>query len=144
MSVQLRKQIVVDKPLEVVYRYLADFTTTTDWDPATVQTVRIQGDGQVGTTYENTSRFLGRETRLTYQLVDLRPDERVQLRGENRTLIAVDTMTFRRTPSGVEVTYVADFAFKGASKLVAPLLRPTFARLGSQAEAGMRAALQRL
>ena len=90
---RVQKAVVVDKPLNVVFGYLSDFTTTTEWDPGTVVTVKRDGDGGVGTTYLNTSRFLGRETQLTYVVRDLIPGQRIQLRGENKTVIAVDTMT---------------------------------------------------
>ncbi len=63
---KLRKTVVVEKPLDAVFSYLSDFTTTTDWDPGTVSTVRRHGNGGVGTTYVNTSTFLGRATQLTY------------------------------------------------------------------------------
>jgi hypothetical protein len=46
--------------------------------------------------------------------------------------------------SGTEVTYAAEFTFKGLSRFVAPLLKPAFERLGNKAEAGMCKALNRL
>jgi Polyketide cyclase / dehydrase and lipid transport len=127
-----------------VFSYLSDFTTTTDWDPGTVSTVRRHGNGGVGTTYLNTSTFLGRETQLTYIVREFIPGKRIRLRGENKTVIAVDTMTFRSVDAGTEVTYTAEFTFKGPSRLLAPLLRPAFDRLGTQAQAGMRTALDQL
>ena len=63
---KLQKTVIVDKPLDAVFNYLSDFTTTTQWDPGTVATVNHHGDGGVGTTYLNTSTFLGRKTQLTY------------------------------------------------------------------------------
>ena len=120
-----------------------DFTTTTEWDPGTVVTVKRDGDGGVGTTYRNTSRFLGRETQLTYVVRDLIPGQRIQLRGENKTVIAVDTMSFRSVDAATEVTYTAEFTFKGLSRLLAPLLRPALERLGTEAETGMHKALTR-
>ena len=57
-------------------------------------------------------------------------------------MISADTMTL--TPvegGGTELTYRAEFTFKGASRLVAPLLRPAFRRLGDGAEKGLREAL---
>ena len=53
-------------------------------------------------------------------------------------------MTFRSVGAGTEVTYTAEFTFKGPSRLLAPLLRPAFERLGKQAQAGMRKALNQL
>ena len=142
--VTLRRTVVVDKPLPEVFGYMSDFTTTNEWDPGTVQTVRQDGDGGVGTTYLNTSKFLGRETELTYRVTDLRPDQRVQLRGENKSLVSIDTITFTSVAGGTEVTYQAEFTFKGVAKLVGPLLRPALEKLGNDAEDGIRQALQRL
>jgi Polyketide cyclase / dehydrase and lipid transport len=141
---KLHKTVTAGKPLDAVFGYLADFTTTTQWDPGTVVTVTQHGDGGAGTTYLNTSTFLGRKTQLTYVVREYVPGERIRLRGENKTVIAVDTMTFRRVDAGTEVTYTAEFTFKGPSRLIAPLLRPAFERLGTQAQAGMRTALDQL
>ena len=125
----MQKTVVVDKPLDVVFNYLSDFTTTTEWDPGTVVTVNHHGDGGVGTTYHNTSTFLGRKTQLTYVVREFIPRKRIRLRGENKTLIAVDTMTFRNIDAGTEVIYTAEFTFKG----LGPSPRPT-------AQARLRAA----
>jgi hypothetical protein len=141
---RLQKVVVVDKPLDAVFTYLSDFTTTTEWDPGTVTTVVDRGDGGVGTSYLNTSTFMGRQTQLTYVVRELVPDERIRLRGENKTVVAVDTMTFRRVDAGTEVTYSAEFTFKGPARFLAPLFRPALERLGQQAQAGMSEALSRL
>ena len=95
-AMRLQKTVIVDKPLDAVFGYLSDFTTTTEWDPGTVVTVNHHGDGGVGTTYLNTSTFLGRTTQLTYVVDELVDQQLIQLRGENKTVIAVDTMTFRQ------------------------------------------------
>jgi len=141
---KVQKTVTVDKPLDTVFNYLSDFTTTTEWDPGTVATVNHHGDGGAGTTYLNTSTFLGRKTQLTYVVGEFIPRKRIQLRGENKTLVAVDTMTFRSIAGGTEVTYTAEFTFKGPSRLLAPLLRPAFEQLGKQAQAGMRKTLNQL
>jgi len=141
---RLQRTVVVDKPLEKVFAYLSDFTTTTEWDPGTVTTVLDRGDGGIGTTYLNTSAFLGRKTQLTYVVHEFVPGKRIRLRGENQTVIATDTMSFRAAETGTEVTYAAEFTFKGPARFLAPLLRPALERLGNQAEAGLREALSRL
>ena len=143
---RLQKTVTVDKPLNTVFAYLADFRTTTEWDPGTVITERLHGDGGVGTRYLNVSTFLGRQTRLEYVVQQFIPGERVLLRGENRTVVSVDTMTFSRSGhgGGTEVTYRAELTFKGPVRLVAPFLGPAFARLGRAAQPGMREALTRL
>ncbi|EWT02472.1 polyketide cyclase [Intrasporangium oryzae NRRL B-24470] len=148
------RTVTVDRPVDEVFTYLSDFTTTTEWDPGTVRTVVVSGDGGVGTRYRNTSKFLGRETELDYLVTDIVPGERFALRGENATVVANDTMTFARTyaangdggggDGGTTVTYHAAFELKGIARFVAPLLSPAFQRLGDEAEKGLREALTRL
>ncbi len=105
---RLQKTVIVAKPLDAVFNYLSDFTTTTEWDPGTVATVNHHGDGGACTTYLNTSTFLGRKTQLTYIVGEFIPGKRIQLRGENKTVMAVDTMTFRSIDAGTEVNYTAE------------------------------------
>lgn len=141
----ITRTVTVDRPIAAVFDYLSDFTTTTEWDPGTVRTVLVTGDGGVGTTYRNTSRFLGRTTELTYVVVERHPPGHISLRGQNATVIATDTMSLRQSQQGrTEVTYQAEFTFQGAWRLLAPLLIPAFRRLGDQAEVGLCRALNAL
>lgn len=139
------RTVTVDRPIERVFEYLSDFTTTNEWDPGTVRTTREIGEGGVGTRYHNVSRFMGRETELTYVVEEVSPARRFRLRGENQSLVAHDTMTFTPTSEGgTTVTYRAEFDLKGLAKLAGPFLAPAFKRLGDEAEDGLRTALERL
>jgi len=141
---RLVRSVTTDASAKRAFAYLSDFTTTTEWDPGTVETVRVSGDGDVGTVYDNRSRLAGRESRLTYVVTERRPNESITLRGSNASVVAVDTISFAPEGNGTRVTYTADFVFKGAAKLVAPFLRPAFKKLGDEAEAGLREHLARL
>ena len=141
---KLERTVLTQADPEKVFAYLSDFTTTTEWDPGTVRTERVSGDGGVGTTYRNVSKFLGRESELTYTVITLETPRTIALRGENATVVAHDTMQVRPDGGGTRVTYTADFAFKGVARFVAPLLRPALNRLGDHAEEGLAEALGRL
>ena len=80
---KLERTIRTDQPIDKVFAYLADFTTTTEWDPGTVVTTRVSGNGGVGTVYANRSRFMGRENDLTYIVEELEPSHRIALRGSS-------------------------------------------------------------
>jgi uncharacterized protein YndB with AHSA1/START domain len=140
----IEREVAVDAAAALVFDYLADFETTEEWDPGTVRTVRVEGDGGVGTAYRNTSRFGGRETELTYVVEELARPDRVVLRGENKTVVARDTMTFRGDGGGTRVSYRAEFRLKGLARFAEPLLRRPFRKLGDEAEQGLRDALGRL
>jgi len=143
--VKIQRSVETTAAPAAVFAYLSDFTTTNEWDPGTVETTRIQGDGGPGTTYKNISSFAGRQTELTYEVTERTPDTTFALRGENKTLVAHDTMVLApHGAGGTRLTYTADFTFKGLTKYVAPLLSPAFKKLGDEAEKGLREALARL
>ena len=142
---KIDKTVTSQVSMSTAFSFLADFANTEQWDPGTMRTVRVSGDGGVGTTYANTSRFLGRDTELTYVVTSYEPDVRIVLRGENKTVVAHDTMTFSPTgDGGTSVRYEAEFLMKGWSRLIAPLLAPAFARLGKNGAKQMKDALDRL
>ena len=141
---RIERTVTTDRPIETVFAYLSDFTTTNEWDPGTVRTTRTSGDGGVGTVYANTSKFMGRESDLTYTVTDKVDNAKFALRGINKSLTAHDTMTFERAATGTKVTYVADFAFSGIAKFLGPLIAPALKKLGDDAEKGMTEALAKL
>ncbi|WP_028658975.1 SRPBCC family protein [Nocardioides insulae] len=139
----IRRTLVLTRPPEEVFAYLRDFTTTEEWDSGTIRTTLLEGDGGVGTRYHNVSRFLGRQTELTYVVEEDRPPRRLRLRGENPTVRTQDTMTLSPTASGgTQLSYHAEFTFIGLARWVAPLLGPAFRRLGEESEKGLREALR--
>ncbi len=145
----ITRTVETSTDVEKVFAYLSDFTTTNEWDPGTVETTRISGDGDVGTRYHNISSFLGRKTDLEYTVRTLVPSSRLVLVGNNKTVQATDTMTFTATGSGgTKVVYHAEFEFKGLVARLAPVLSPllglAFKKLGDDAEKGMKSALDRL
>jgi uncharacterized protein YndB with AHSA1/START domain len=140
----IRRTVIAAKPVETVFAYLADFANAEEWDAGTVTCRRLSGDGGVGTRYENVSSFRGRQTTLVYETRELVQNQRLVLRGENKTVTAVDTMTFDPAPEGTRVTYTADFTFKGVAALLTPFLKGPLNRLGDEAAQSMRAALDRL
>lgn len=141
---QIQRTVETQAAPSAVFDYLSDFTRTTEWDPGTVSTVRVQGDGGVGTVYDNVSEFNGRRTELRYTVIEHEAPGRFALRGENKTVTATDTMEIAPQGSGSRVTYTADFAFKGLARLVTPFMGGAFKKLGDEAEEGLREALAKL
>lgn len=142
--IEMQRELTTESAAEAVFAYLADFTTTEQWDPGTVRTVRISGDGGVGTRYANTSQFAGRTSDLIYEVVDLTPGEAIALRGQNASLVALDNITVTARPTGCLVTYRVRFAFQGWLRWVEPLLRPVVANLVDNGARGLRRELARI
>jgi len=145
VTLQIQRTIEASAAPAAVFDFLSDFTTTIEWDPGSISTTRVDGDGGVGTVYENVSQFNGKRSELLYTVLEHQPTSKVVLRGENRTLTALDTMQIEPHGTGTRVTYTADFTFKGVLRLLQPVLglalASSFKKLGDEAEQGMRAAL---
>ncbi|GAA4825627.1 SRPBCC family protein [Nocardioides caeni] len=128
----VERTITVDRPVEAVWTYLTDFSTTEQWDPPTVSTVRTSGDGGVGTTYRNVSKVLGHEATVDYEVVAYEPYERFELVGSASGLDLHDTMSFSSDGTSTTVTYRAEFTPRGAAKLATPLIAGGIEVLGSR------------
>ena len=137
----LSKVMTSKKSAEELFAYFSDFTTTNEWDPNTVKTTKLSGDGRVGTKYSNTSSFNGRESSLVYEVIEFQPNKLIRLRGENKSLTAIDTMSIEDLGNERRFTYEARFKFKGIAKLAAPFLKSAFAKLATDAEVGLRKVL---
>ena len=143
----VERTFTVAMPIETVFDYLADFTHTNEWDPGTIETHRLGGDGGVGTTYANTSEFAGRRTALTYETITHERPTRLRFRGRNRTATATDTLTFSPAAGGTstEIHYRADFDFAFPVSLVAPLLvKPKLPSIADETVAQMSRTLENL
>ena len=141
----VERTLTVPRPIESVFDYLGDFTHTNEWDPGTVETTRASGDGGLGTTYANTSEFMGRQTSLEYETITFDRPTKLQFRGHNKTATATDTMTFSSIGGGTEIHYRADFDFGRLLNLVAPLfLKRKLDKLADETVAQLEKALLNL
>jgi carbon monoxide dehydrogenase subunit G len=131
------------RPLEEVFAYLSDFSTTAEWDPGVVEAERLtEPPIREGSEFRLLARFLGRETPLTYRVVEFDPPKAVTLRGENSSVVSLDRMTFEPAGEGTLITYDAKLSLKGPMKLADPLLGLAFKRVGDRALAGLRQTLK--
>ena len=137
-EIVLRVSLDSTKSSEDLFQYFADFTTTNEWDPNTVKTTLLTGEGGIGSTYSNTSKFNGKESSLVYEVIEYKPNTLIRLRGENKNITAVDTMSIKDNGNTRTFTYEARFRLKGLGNLVAPFLAKAFKKLAHDAEEGLR------
>ena len=137
-EIVLKVSLESTKSAADLFQYFADFTTTNEWDPNTVKTTLLTGNGGLGSTYSNTSKFNGKESSLVYEVIDYRLNELIRLRGENKNIVAVDTMSIADNGNSRTFTYEARFKLKGLGNLVAPLLKRAFNKLAEDAKVGLR------
>jgi len=146
VEVMITVQRVVTTALDpqATFNYLSAFEHTPDWDPG-IPVVEKQTAGPiaVGTKYHAVAEFRGKRQPIDYVVAELSED-RIQLRGENKTVISIDTISVRPAKSGAEVTYRAEFTLKGLAKLATPIMAPMLEKLGDPAADGMKQKLDSL
>jgi carbon monoxide dehydrogenase subunit G len=132
--VNVSRTFTVDKPVQVVIDYLKDFSNAVDWDPGTQSCTRIDGGPvEVGSSWRNVSKVLGRETELTYRLRTLEPGH-LTLVGTNDTATSTDDILVRPSGTGSEITYHATIELHGLARFGAPVVKLEFERLASLTE----------
>lgn len=123
------------------FEYLSAFEHTPEWDPGTPVVKKLsEGPVAVGHRYHAEAEFRGKRQTLIYEVVEL-ADSLIKLRGENKTVISVDTIDVAPSGSGSEVRYTAEFQLKGWLKLAEPFVKPSFHSLAAPAMDGMKKAL---
>jgi carbon monoxide dehydrogenase subunit G len=128
----------------VVLEYLRDFGNTEQWDPATQRTTRVDaGPIGVGSSWHNVSKIRGVTTELTYTLAAVESN-RVIFLGRNEGASTTGSITVRPVDGGSEVTYRVDLEMHGLAKLMTPVMRTEFEKLGDETAARLADVLNRL
>ncbi len=141
----LRETRRVQRPIEEVFAYAADFSNSAEWDPG-VETADQVGSGEpgVGTRYELMGHFGPSKFPMTYEVTEWNPPGRVVLEGEGDAFAAHDTMEFEDLGDGsTEITYVARITITGPAKYLGPLLNIPMRRMGRRAVDGLADKLSR-
>jgi hypothetical protein len=125
--------------VERAFGYMSDFSNAQYWDPSVRAARRLDdGDVKVGSRFELTVRFAGRDKILTYDVTEMEAAQRVIFSSSTAGLHSRDTLTFKVRPDGCEMTYRAELRLKGAATVANPLLIMLFRRLGNRASVSLR------
>jgi Polyketide cyclase / dehydrase and lipid transport len=121
---------------------MAEFSNARLWDPSVTEARRL-GDAPlgVGSVFELVARFGGRAVPLRYTIVEYEAPSRVVLEAYGKGFTSHDTITVEASGTGSTVGYDAVLAFRGARRLLDPLMQRIFRCVGEKARDGMRTAL---
>ena len=138
----VNKTVVLPRKPEEVFDYLADFSTTEEWDPGIISATRVGSDPiGVGSKFDLISEFMGRQIAVPYEITEYDRPNRFVIVGENQRFKGIDTITVSAEGDGARVDYTADFRMKGIAKLFEPFLGGVFEKLSNKAMDGLAATL---
>lgn len=134
----------IDRPLEEVFAFTADFANAEKWDPGVASSRRIDDRPPgAGARYQLMVAFGPSEIPMVYEITEWDQNERVVLVGEGDALKAVDEIRFQPADGGTLVDYTADLTFTNWVRFVVPFMAPALRRVGEKALDGLVAALER-
>jgi len=141
----LRERIDTNLGIDEAFAFVADFANASRWDPGVATSVREdEGPVRVGAKYQLGVRIGSRVAPMEYEITTLDAPTRVVLAGRGSGVDAIDDITFRSTPTGTEIDYVADIRLVGLGRLLAPFAGGAFRRIAENARAGMQRTLDAL
>jgi carbon monoxide dehydrogenase subunit G len=135
-----RATVETTRDAEEVFAYLSDFSTTAEWDPGVIEAQRLDPEVKEGSRFRVVASFRGRRAELVYTVVRYEPPRLITLRGENATVVSLDTIEVQPADSaaGARVTYDAQLSMKGILRIGDPLLARAFKPVGDNALSGLR------
>ena len=140
----LERSIYTARPAELVWDFLADFTTTEQWDPPTRSAERVAGDGGPGTVYRSVSRVMGHEVPITYTVTDRRDPHLLRLVGDAGRVRFLDTIEVQPLGAETRVRYTVQIATRGLARPLTPLLGRAMGKVADDAAAQMKRVLDAL
>lgn len=139
---KVSKNVTLPRAPEEVFHYLADFSTTEEWDPGIVRAERTSdGPIGVGSTFHLISNFRGREVPVDYEITEYDAPHRFVIVGRNKNFTGIDEIAVSPAGEGTRVDYTADFQMKGLAKLFEPFLGGVFEKLSNEAMDGLEKTL---
>lgn len=141
--VRLHETRLIERPVDEVFAYTADFENVAEWDPGVASSTRIgEGPVGVGAKYDVVVSFGASQIPMTYEITEYEENERVVLVGRGEEIEAIDEIRFDdRGPGRTVVEYTADLTFHNYVKYLTPLMGPIFKRVGEKAVDGLAEAL---
>lgn len=121
------------------FDYLADFSTTAEWDPGVEEAERLSpGPVRAGSRFHVVARICGLRFPLEYEITHYDRPHRLVLEGGGESVRSIDELTFAPRPGGTRVTYEARLRATGLGRLADPVLDLLLQQIGRLAARGLR------
>lgn len=142
-DLRIERSVVMPRPVAEVFRYLADFSTTAEWDPGTHDAVKVTpGAVGLGSVFDLTLNSLGRRVPMRATIATHVPDERLVVEGRGDGFTATDRLRFvALNADTTQLHYIAEITLDALPRLARPFLQHWGCRLGDAAMDGLRRAL---
>jgi carbon monoxide dehydrogenase subunit G len=113
--------VIIQRPVEDVFAFLADFQNIPKWNYAIVETTKVSpGPVGVGTTYHQT-RSVPSRSEERFEVTAFEPASHLEVQGQIGPFRAKISYLLESTGSGTRLRNPVELESSGWSTLVAPL-----------------------
>jgi uncharacterized protein YndB with AHSA1/START domain len=120
-----RATVVIDRPIDEVFAFLADGTNDPKFSPRVLEIAKTtEGPPGVGTVYASTVKDAGMKTKREFRLTEFEPPTRIRWAEVSKNLVTASEGGYDFAPEGdgkTRVTIYNVLEGHGLGKLIAPL-----------------------
>jgi len=122
-AIEAENSVVVERPRETVFAFLADGTNDPQWRPAVVDIAREGGEG-VGTVYrQGVKGPMGRRVAADYEITQWEPGRRIGFRAIAGPVRPEGSYDLADDGQATRVTMRLGVELQGAARLLSPMVR---------------------
>jgi uncharacterized protein YndB with AHSA1/START domain len=124
MADDFRATVVIDRPIEDVFAFLADGENDPKFSPRVLEIAKTtDGPPAAGTVYASTVKDAGIKTKREFRLTEFEPPTRIRWTEVSKNLVTAPEGGYDLAPEGggTRVTLYNVLEGHGVGKLIAPL-----------------------
>ena len=124
MAIRQEHSVVINRPVEEVFAFVTDPNNDPLWQSTSLETEQIsEGPVDVGATFRNISKFLGRRIESTYEVTENEPPHRQCVRITSGPIPGSGCYLFESADGGsTHFTQTFEAEVGGFFKLAEPLV----------------------
>jgi uncharacterized protein YndB with AHSA1/START domain len=145
MAGRFEGTVVIDRPIEEVFAFLADGENDPKFSPRVLEIAKTtDGPPGVGTVYASTVKDAGMKTTREFKLTEFEPPTRIRWAEVSKNLVTATEGGYDLVPehSGTRVTIHNVLEGHGPGKLIAPLALRSARRGADDFASAIKAAVE--
>ena len=142
--IEIDTHIIANRSPSDTFRYLADFSTCEQWDPAVYKAEKLTaGPPAAGSEFRVIVSLGARRKTLRYRIDSIQPGRRIELVGRGAGIKTFETLTVSAQDSGrrARIDYRGEFSLRGPLARARAILAPAIRRMVARATRSLADAL---